>query len=983
MVTGAKRSWRQFQALMQNALDGIHIMDSQGNVLEANDSFCNMLGYTQGEVEKLNVADWNCQFARDELLERLRSFVGKSARFETVHRRKDGSRINVEISTTGAEIDGQVYFFASSRDITERKRAEQALKTREERYQTLFSRASEGISIVSTNGSLIAVNESFAAMHGYSTAEMQRMQLKDLDTPASLSIAPDRIRRILADGHLTFEVENYHKDGHIFPMEVSASLVEIDGVPVIQSFSKDITQRKAAEEKIRFLTQIHAAQSQINHALIESKDEGALFDRVCRIAVDLGGMQLAWIGVHDEGTGLLKPVAAYGERTDYLDSITISSRADVPEGRGPSGIAFREGRSVYVQRFQTDPLLAPWGDRLARFGWGASGTVPILRAGKPYAVMAFYHTSENIFSDEIINLLDEAALNIGRGLDRFDLELENLKAQESLRLAAMVYDNSGEAIMVTDAQNFIIAVNPAFTTMTGYTFEDVKGHNPRIFQSGRHDQAFYESMWSELHRSGHWHGEVWDTRKDGELHVKLLTINVIKDAQGEIFRHVALFTDITSRKMVEELVWKQANFDPLTELPNRQMFRDRLEHEATKSDRTGKPLALMLIDLDRFKEVNDTLGHDQGDLLLVEAARRITHCVRKSDTVARLGGDEFVVIVPDLEDVASVERVAQSVIATLNDPFALGRNEAYISASIGITIYQNDSKTLDELFKNVDQAMYVAKNAGRNRFADFTADMQEAALNRMHLANDLRSALAAGQFAVHYQPIVEMASGRIHKAEALLRWRHPARGTVSPPQFIPLAEETGLIVPIGDWVFKEAVAQVKQWRAALDPSFQISVNKSPVQIRHDGGTHLSWAEYLERNGIPGQSIAIEITEGLLLRPEASVTNKLLAFRDAGVQVAVDDFGTGYSSLAYLKEFDIDYLKIDRSFVCNLGQNPDDLVICEAMIVMAHKLGLRVIAEGVETTEQRDLLQAAGCDYAQGYLYSRPLPPHEFEKFVRG
>jgi diguanylate cyclase (GGDEF)-like protein/PAS domain S-box-containing protein len=818
-------------------------------------------------------------------------------------------------------------------------------------------------------------------MHGYTPEEMQHMRLKDLDPPGSFAKVRERLQHILEGRPLTFEVENYHKDGHIFPLEVSASLVEVEGESLIQSFSKDITERKAAEQRIHSLTQAYAAQSRINHALIESRDERALFDRVCEIVVTQGGMELAWIGVRDQSTERLIPVSVYGERKDYLDGIFVSTRGDVPEGQGPSGVAFREGHSVYVQHFQNDPLVTPWRERIAKFGWGSSGTVPLKRAGKPYAVLAFYHTSESVFSNEIRHLMNEAGLNIGRGLDRFNLERDNEKAQESLQLAAMVYDNSSEAIMVTDAENRIIAVNPAFTTMTGYTLEDVAGKNPRMFQSGHHDPDFYEAMWDALLTTGYWHGEVWDKRKDGELHVKLLTINVIRDEAGQVFRHVALFTDITSRKKVEELIWQQANFDPLTSLPNRQMFRDRLEMEARKSDRTGRPLALMLIDLDRFKEVNDTLGHDQGDILLVEASRRITACVRKSDTVARLGGDEFVVIVPELEDIASAERVAEAVIATLNEPFALQDHEAYISASIGITIYRQDSAKLDDLFKNVDQAMYVAKNAGRNRFAYFTPDMQEAALNRMRLANDLRSALAARQFSVYYQPIVELASGRIHKAEALIRWHHPVRGMVSPPHFIPLAEETGLIVPIGDWVFQEVVRQVKQWRDRYDAAFQISINKSPVQIWNDGGAHLSWVDYLRSQNIPGQSIVIEITEGLLLDAKDNIKHKLLTFRDTGIQVALDDFGTGYSSLAYLKKFDIDYLKIDRSFVFNLGKNKDDLVLCEAMIVMAHTLGLRVIAEGVETEEQRDLLLWAGCDYAQGYLYSKPVPPDEFERLL--
>ncbi len=563
----------------------------------------------------------------------------------------------------------------------------------------------------------------------------------------------------------------------------------------------------------------------------------------------------------------------------------------------------------------------------------------------------------------------------------FDIT-ERKKAEEALKLASMVYENSSEAILVTDALNRIVAVNPAFERTTGYSLDEVSGKNPRIFKSGRHGVDFYRAMWQALKTEGHWHGEVWDKRKDGDEHAKLLTINVIKDDKGEVFRHVALFSDITERKAFEELVWRQANFDPLTKLPNRRMFHDRLEQEAKKAHRTGQSMALLLIDLDRFKEVNDSLGHDMGDLLLIETAKRIGDCVRESDTVARLGGDEFIVILSELDDPTNVERIAQNIINKLTASFKLGPEKAFISASIGISLYPNDTTRLDDLFKNADQAMYVAKNEGRNRFSYFTADLQEAANKRRSLTNDLRIALSGEQLRVYYQPIVELATGQIHKAEALIRWQHPERGLVSPVEFIALAEETGLIVPIGDWVFKEAVQQVKQWRSNYCESFQISVNKSPVQIRQDDRVHVAWPEYLKQHQMPGQSINIEITEGVLMNAESRINKKLLRFRDAGIQVSVDDFGTGYSSLAYLKEFDIDYLKIDRSFVHNLGPDSNDLALCEAIIVMAHKLGLKVIAEGVETAMQRDLLQTAGCDYAQGYLYSKPVPPAEFEKLLK-
>lgn len=554
-----------------------------------------------------------------------------------------------------------------------------------------------------------------------------------------------------------------------------------------------------------------------------------------------------------------------------------------------------------------------------------------------------------------------------------------LKArQEELQLAAMVYENSSEAMTVTDRDGNIVSVNPAFTKVTGYTLDEAS-----LLSSGRHGDDFFQAMWGQIHATGHWQGEIWNRRKNGEVYLEWLTINTIYNADGSVHRHVSLFSDITQKKESEALIWRQANFDTLTGLPNRHMFYDRLDQEVKKSHRSGLPMALMLLDLDHFKEVNDTLGHAQGDVLLIEAARRIADCVRESDTVARLGGDEFIIILSEVEAVNGVERITQNIIDRLAAPFQLLHETAFVSASVGITLYPNDASTIDALMKNADQAMYLSKKSGRGRFSYFTAALQEAAQTRMRLGNDLRNALAGNQLMVYYQPIVEMATGNIFKAEALVRWQHPARGMINPMQFIPLAEESGLIHEIGDWVFREATHQLQRWRARFVPEFQISVNKSPVQFRRpmiDGES--SWLSHLRSIGLPGQSLAIEITEGVLLNAEINVTEQLLAFRDAGVQVAIDDFGTGYSSLAYLKKFDIDYLKIDQSFVSHLEEDQDDMALCEAIIVMAHKLGLKVNAEGVENERQHALLAAYGCDYAQGFLYSRAMPADQFEALLQ-
>ncbi|GAB1235166.1 EAL domain-containing protein [Ferrigenium sp. UT5] len=452
------------------------------------------------------------------------------------------------------------------------------------------------------------------------------------------------------------------------------------------------------------------------------------------------------------------------------------------------------------------------------------------------------------------------------------------------------------------------------------------------------------------------------------------------DPEGNPVRSMGTAQDITERKASEDLIWKQANFDQLTGLPNRRMFYDRLAQDIKKAHRGQTKLALMFLDLDHFKEVNDTLGHGQGDALLVEAAQRITTCVRESDTVARLGGDEFTLILSELEDRTIAERIAIAILTALARPFKLDGAVAYVSASIGITLFPEDAVSLDDMLKNADQAMYVAKNAGRNRFSYFTSAMQDAALFRLQIQHDLRTALSEQQFQVHYQPIVETRSGRIHKAEALLRWFHPQRGLINPAEFIPQAEESGLIHEIGAWVFAQAARQAREWASRYSLDFQISVNASPLQIQSKMN-HSKWQPHLESNKTLGRNLLIEITEGVLLGNSATVRAELSAYREAGIQLAIDDFGTGYSALYYLKKLDVAYIKLDQSFIRNLEHNENDTALVEAIIMMAHRLGLQVIAEGVETQAQLDIMTAMGCDFTQGFLHSRAIPAHEFEQLL--
>jgi len=553
------------------------------------------------------------------------------------------------------------------------------------------------------------------------------------------------------------------------------------------------------------------------------------------------------------------------------------------------------------------------------------------------------------------------------------------KSEERFR---RIVHSAEEGIWEIDAAATTSFVNPKMAAMLGYTIEEMLDQ-PLVRFMDDEGRSILERNIARRQQGVAERHEFKFIRKDGVEMWATLATNPIFDPDGSYMGALALVSDITERKLSAELIWHQANYDALTTLPNRNMFHDRLAQEMKKAKRDGLFLALLFIDLDQFKEINDSLGHEMGDKLLVEAASRIAACMRASDTLARLGGDEFVVILPGLDQVTSVERVAQQIVASLNKPFQLGPATGSVSASIGIALYPSDADDPEQLLRHADQAMYAAKNGGRNRYSYFTSDMQAAAQLRMRLASDLKMAVTNCQFELYYQPIVNLISGRIERAEALLRWRHPERGLLNPAEFIGSAEANGTILDIGDWVFRTAADQAKRWQDELGLPFQISVNQSPVQFRTNSVPLEEWLAYVDSLKLAPRSIVVEITESLLTDPDSPVVERLRQYHAMGLQVALDDFGTGHSVLAHLKKFEIDYLKIDRSFVKDLAGDSGDLALCEGIIVMAHKLGLKVVAEGVETEMQLSLLKAAGCDYAQGFVYAPPLPAAELGKMALG
>ncbi|WP_229262718.1 bifunctional diguanylate cyclase/phosphodiesterase [Duganella radicis] len=559
-------------------------------------------------------------------------------------------------------------------------------------------------------------------------------------------------------------------------------------------------------------------------------------------------------------------------------------------------------------------------------------------------------------------------------------EEERRKNEESMKLAALLFQNSGDAMMVSDADGKILTVNPAFSILSGYTEKELVGHRTYELASGRDDQEFFTRMFDCIINTGYWKGELWQQNKDGEEYLVSMLVNTVYDEQGNPFRYVALLSDITKKKESEDLIWRQANFDALTGLPNRRMFHEHLRQEMKKTDRSHLPMALVFVDLDHFKEVNDTLGHDKGDMLLKEVATRLSRSVRSTDTVARLGGDEFTVIISELRNAGDVVRTAQEILKQMSTPFQLGdgvdKQVAHISSSIGITLYPEDGKDAECLIKNADQAMYAAKQQGRNRFNYFAPFMQEASRERMTLVSELREAVEREQLRILFQPIIDLSNGAIVKAEALVRWQHPVRGLMNPAEFIGSAESSGVIVGIGDWVFRQAAREVRKLQALGTPTFRISVNKSTWQFRDCDSNYQQWLDFLQELELNPRSIIIEVTESLLLETANANSDHVLAFQHAHMQLSLDDFGSGHCSVAFLKRFGIDYIKIDPAFV---HQGADGMLICEAIIAMAHKLGIKVIAEGIETPQQLSALTAAGCDLGQGYLFSKPISGEELEK----
>ena len=559
---------------------------------------------------------------------------------------------------------------------------------------------------------------------------------------------------------------------------------------------------------------------------------------------------------------------------------------------------------------------------------------------------------------------------------QFELE----KKAEELKLSAQVFESASEGAMITDADNRIMAVNPAFTRITGYQEAEVLGGTPALLSSGRHSEAFFERMWRTLYEEGRWQGEIWNRRSNGEVYPQWLSISLVRGKSGRVSNHVAMLTDMTARKETENQLRYLADFDSLTDLPNRRLLRDRTIQAIARTRQTGNRVVLMVIDLDRFKNINDSLGHGSGDAVLKIIARRLVDQARDSDTVSRLGGDEFVILLPDLDEQTDLSSLVSSYLQVIAEPLQVESHSMVTTASIGLALYPGDGEDFETLLKNGDTALHHAKSRGRNTFQFFTEAMNQQVSERLQLETQLREALGRNELELYYQPQYDFSSNQLTGCEALLRW-NSSKGLVMPDRFIPLAEETGLIIPIGSWVLQQACNQAREWDRTYGTSLSMAVNVSAVQFRPELVDEVKTV--LRDSGFPPEQLVLEVTESVLMSDVEGSVSLLQQLRDLGVRIALDDFGTGYASLAYLKRFALDKLKIDRTFIMGIPEDEDDVAITSSIIDIARHLKLKTVAEGVETEAHCEFLRKVGCHIAQGYYYDRPLPADAFEQGLKG
>ena len=779
-------------------------------------------------------------------------------------------------------------------------------------------------------------------------------------------------------------------DGEVIDVELTSRYFVYAGKPAIQSTFRDITSRKRDEQKIVRLSNTYAALSQTNKAIARMSTPHALFREVCRIAVDHGRFRLAAVMEIGEDGHSGRFVAAHGEHQARFMGLGVEIHSDGPPAMGPVSTAVREGMHSISNDFFADPRTVFWRDLARDADFRSGGAFPLRRAEKVVGALAVYSSDTDVFDDVVIGLLNEMALNLSFGLDTIEHDMQRHAAESALReneraLSNLLSNLPGMAYRCrADDRRTLEFASEGCLQLTGYRPADLVGNKLLSFSELVHpaDRGWVGSEIQDTFRSGERSIlEYQIVCADGEVKWISEKSQAIRDENGAVTMLEGIIDDITDRKRSEERLAFLAQYDVLTGLPNRALFYDRLRQAVVRAKREQSMVGLLFLDLDRFKQINDSLGHAAGDRVLRVVAERLKGFLREVDTIARLGGDEFTVIIEGVEDAEQVSSVAEKIKAALSESVVIDGHDMLVSASVGITLYPQDAEDIESLIKNADIAMYHAKHrGGRQQYQFYDAGMAPLAAGRLEMETRLRDAIHNQEFVLHYQPTVDVKSGRITGMEALIRWQS-AEGMIPPSDFIPLAEESGLILDIGKWVLHAACTQTRAWQREGLPPLRLAVNLSPLQFRQEN-LLVTISEILRETGLAPDHLELEITESAIMDRSVETIATLNRLEELGVHLSIDDFGTGYSSLAYLKQFPVHQLKIDRSFVRDLTMDRDDAAIVSAMIAMSHNLGLDVTAEGVETRDQLEFLRNAGCDVYQGYYFSVPLPARAFADLIR-
>ncbi len=892
------------------------------------------------------------------------------------------------------ELAAQVLQVVATRASAElgRQHSDRLLREREHKFSTLAENLPDNIIRYNLDGRAVYVNRVLENTLGVSAEERLGKTVLEYHQGEDYAEYAQAVDDALASGkssefEITLTVPG--REPRIFNMSVLPERDEHGVVTGAMAIGRDITERKRDEESLRRLNRELRAISDCNQALMRAENEQELLEEICRIVCDEAGYRMAWVGmVEQDKAKSIRPVASAGSEDGYLSQVELTW-ADTEQGCRPCGTAIRKEESFCIQDFNTEPETQSWRNVALQHGYSSSISLPLKDEGEnTFGVFNIFSAITNAFTSEETRLLEELAGDMAYGIMALRARIERRRAERSLRDSeekfAAAFHSSPNLIAITRmSDGTIVEVNDGYTQMLGYSRSESIGKTTAELSiwANKFDRDIFVE---KLER----YGQVSDfettlRRKDGEV---ITVIDFAKSItlHGEVYI-LSVAHDITGRKEAEQEIERLAFQDPLTMLPNRRLLLDRLHQALVAGGRSQHRGALLFIDLDNFKVLNDTLGHDAGDQLLVEVAQRLTTCVREGDTVSRIGGDEFMLMLSDLGDnnleaVAQIKVVGEKIMAVLNRPYMISGHEHHSTPSVGVTLFSGGKSAVDELMKQADIAMYQAKSEGRNTLRFFDPEMQAALAERAAMEADLRRAIEEGQFVFLYQPQVDSERGVVG-AEALIRWDHPEQGMVLPRQFIPLAEETGLIRLVGRWVLQTACRQLKAWAGdARTRELKLAINVSARQFRQDDFVDQVRLA-LQQAEAPAQRLKIELTESLLLDDVEGAIEKMQAIKQLGVGFTLDDFGTGFSSLSYLTRLPLNQLKIDRSFIRNLPHSQNDAVIAQTIITMAQSLNLSVIAEGVETEAQQQFLEQHGCSTYQGYLFSHPVTPHKFESLL--